>query len=136
MNPRRYKLISLMLALMLISNLFFVTGCGKNATPHPNQLSDFDGQVYDRLTEAQAALTSAKAQVANGNIAGTPEVKLAINSCGAVYNTTRASWITWRDIYSGTKPGDEASAKAKLTSDMASLSQAIAQLVKLTGGGK
>jgi len=53
---RNVNLTLALLVMFLTASLAGVlAGCAKNATPHPNQLNAFDGQTYDRLTEAQAA---------------------------------------------------------------------------------
>jgi hypothetical protein len=110
----------------------FYGGCAKNVTPHPNQLNAFDGQVYDRLTEAQAALDEAKAQFAAGKLP--PTAKTVINGAGATYEQTRTAWVLWRDVSMGVKQGDQDSLHTQLLADMNQLAQAIINVKALFGG--
>ena len=130
MLQRRYKVSACLLVLILLS---FGAGCAKKATPHPNQINSFDGATYDTLITAQATLSEAKAQFAAGKLpAGSKDI---INTAGAAYETARTSWVTWRDVYQGLKPGDANAAQAQLASDMTQLAGAIANLTKLIQGG-
>jgi predicted lipoprotein len=128
MIRRNRNLAVCLLVLLAVSNI----GCQKNVTPHPNQLNTFDGQAYDRLTEAQAALNEAKSQYAQGKLPVT--AKEVINASGAVYNTTYASWLNYRDIVQGKTAGDPEAARLKMLADMNQLAQAIVQLKNLIGG--
>lgn len=125
----RSHLFAILAVLVVVSNI----GCHPNATPHPNQINSFDGQAYDRLTEAQAALNEAKAQYQAGKISG-PATKQIINAAGSAYETTRTSWQTWRDIVQGKTAGDANAAQLKLTQDMNQLAAAIVNLKSLIGG--
>ena len=121
------------LVLALLTAAIVGGACAKKTVvPHPNQINAFDGQTYDTLVTSQAALDEAKKQFAAGKLpAGSKDV---INGAGTSYEAARSAWMTWRDIYQGTKPGDQAAAQAALTADMSSLAVAIANVVKLTGG--
>jgi hypothetical protein len=130
MRHRRVPVAIVLALLVLISTV----GCHKSVTPHPNQLSDLDGQVYDRLTEAQAALDAAKAQYAAGKLPQTSTVKSIINGAGAAYETTRTSWVVYRDILQGTASGDAAAAQLRLQQNMTEMAAAIVKVVQLTGG--
>jgi hypothetical protein len=111
----------------------FTLGCQKNVvTAHPNQINSFDGQTYDALVTAQAALDEAKTQFAAGKLP--TGSKVVINAGGAAYEAARTSWATWRDISLGVKAGDVNAAQVQLNSDMLAMAQAIAKVVALTGG--
>ena len=106
--------------------------CQKNVRPHPNQINSFDGQTYDTLISAQAALDAAKAQYKSGRL---PEsAKPIINDAGSAYEQARTSWQLWRDITLGLKPGDPETRQAKVRTDMQQLAAAIANLRHATGG--
>lgn len=130
MNHRRTRSITA-LAVIAILMTALGTGCPKNVTPHPNQLNTFDGQAYDRLTEAQAALNEAKDQYAAGKLPVT--AKTVINDAGAIYNTTSAAWLTYRDTLQGKTAGDPEAAKQALLADLNRLAQAIVNLKALGG---
>jgi predicted lipoprotein len=128
----RKAVISLVIVLLAVT---FTVGCQKNlVTAHPNQINTFDGQTYDTLVTAQAALDEAKSQFAQGKLpAGS---KIVINAGGAAYEAARSSWATWRDISLGVKAGDVNAAQLQLNSDMLAMATAIAKVVALTGGGR
>jgi hypothetical protein len=128
----RNRKTAIALAFVLTIAMVSTIGCQKNVTPHPNQLSDLDGKVYDRLTEAQAALDEAKAQYSQGKLP--PTAKDVINAGGAAYETARTSWMTYRDVLSGVKTGSVDAQQQQLNADMLAMAQAIAKVVALTGG--
>jgi 5,10-methenyltetrahydromethanopterin hydrogenase len=129
MIRRTRSLVGLFIVLAVVSNV----GCHpKAAVPHPNQLNTFDGAAYDRLTEAQAALTEIKTQYAAGKLPTT--AKPVINEAGAIYNTAYASWLNYRDILQGKTGGDPEAQKQKMLEDMNKLAQAIVSLRNLIGG--
>jgi uncharacterized MAPEG superfamily protein len=132
----RSKIIPTLLVAVLMVAQFATIGCGKSVHPHPNQLNTLDGQAYDRLTEAQAALDEAKAQYAAAKLPQTAMVKAIINDAGAAYETARTSWMVYRDVLQGTTTGDPTAAQAALQQNMTSLAVAIAKVVQLTSGGK
>lgn len=129
---RNRSLFAVVIVLLFLSNI----GCQKNVVAHPNQINSFDGQTYDALISAQAALDEAKTQYSQGKFAAVPNAKLIINSGGAAYETARNAWQTWRDITLGVKSGDANAAQMTLQNDMNALAAAIANVVKLTTGGK
>ena len=131
-KTRNRSLFAVVTLLLVVSNI----GCMKNVTAHPNQINSFDGQTYDALVAAQGALDEAKSQYSAGKLTSVPNAKLIINSGGAAYETARTAWQTWRDITLGVKPGDATTAQTVLQTDMAQLAVAIANVVKLTTGGK
>lgn len=130
MHQRNRSLFAVLIVLFALSNI----GCMKKATPHPNQINSFDGQVYDTLTTAQATLDEAKSQYAAGKLAAVPNAKQIINAGGASYETARTAWMTWRDTVQGTRSGDPAVLQSTLQADMNSLAAAIAKVVTLIGG--
>lgn len=132
LNRHSRNFAAFVVLLLVLSNL----GCQKNVVAHPNQINSFDGQTYDALTSAQAALDEAKAQYAQGKFAAVPNAKLIINSAGQAYETSRLAWQTWRDITLGVKPGNPTVAQEQLQMDMNQLAVQIANVVKLTTGGK
>lgn len=111
--------------------ILFTIGCQKKVTPHPNQLNAFDGQAYDSLVSAQAALEEAKGQYASGKLP--PAAKVIINDAGALYESARTGWLYWRDISMGIKSGDVNEAQARLQDDLAQLSTAIAKVAAIKG---
>jgi len=118
--------ISILMTVIAFALLLIGAGCAKAQPVHPNQINTFDGDAYDALTAAQAALNEAKSQYSAGKLPAS--AKAIINSTGAAYNTANASWKSWRDIVQGTKPGDAGAAQAQLTTDLAALSQSVANL--------
>jgi predicted lipoprotein len=126
------NLLCVLAVVLVMSNI----GCQKKVGAHPNQINSFDGQTYDTLVSAQAALDEAKNQYAQGKLTAVPNAKLIINTAGASYETTRTAWMTWRDITLGVKSGDAAASQTVLETDMAQLAVAVANVVKLTSGGK
>ncbi len=116
--------------------LMVMGGCaakqGGATTVHPNQINSFDGQTYDILVSAQAALDEAKSQYKAGTLPSSS--KSLINAAGASYETARTSWQMWRDVTLGVRFGDPAALKVQVQSDTMQLTQAIAAVVKLTGG--
>lgn len=129
MKQRRIGAPVLLLMLLVLS-----FGCAKKVTPHPNQINSFDGQAYDALTYAQAALDEAKAQYQKGSLP--PGSKDIINAAGAAYETARTSWSTWRDIAQGLKAGDATASQAQLQTDIAQMTAAIAKVVQLITSAK
>lgn len=121
--------VQLIAALLLI---FSTVACQKRATPHPNQLNAFDGQVYDSLVSAQAALDAAKGQYASGKLPASS--KEVINDAGTAYESARTGWVYWRDLSMGIKSGDVNAAQATLQQDLAQLANAIAKVAALKGG--
>jgi hypothetical protein len=123
------SLVGVLIVLAVMSNV----GCHtKAAIPHPNQLNSFDGQAYDRLTEAQAVLNEAKAQYAAGKLPVAS--KTVINDTGNIYNVGYAAWLNYRDIVQGKTAGDPQLAQQTLLIDMNQLAQAIISLKNLIGG--
>ena len=118
--------------LLTVIAVIFTIGCQKKVTPHPNQLNAFDGQAYDSLVSAQAAIDEAKGQYASGKLP--PSSKAIINDAGAVYESARTGWLYWRDVSMGIKSGDVNEAQARLQDDLAQLSAAIAKVVAIKGG--
>lgn len=130
---RNFNFTLAMLVLLLTASLAGVlAGCAKNATPHPNQINAFDGQTYDRLTEAQAALDEAKVQYQTGKLPAT--AKTVINDTGAIYEQARTAHNLWRDISLGVKSGDAEATHLLLLSDMNQLAVAIVNLKNIAGG--
>ena len=127
----RHREVRVAVILTVIAVVFTI-GCQKKITPHPNQLNAFDGQAYDSLVSAQAALDEAKGQYASGKLP--PSSKAIINDAGAVYESARTGWVYWRDVSMGIKPGDVNEAQAKLQDDLAQLAAAIAKVVAIKGG--
>jgi hypothetical protein len=105
---------------------------GAATAVHPNQINAFDGQTYDILVSAQAALDEAKLQYKAGKLPTSS--KSLINAAGASYETARTSWQTWRDVSLGVRFGDPEALKVTVQADTLALTQAIAEVVKLTGG--
>lgn len=73
------------LAVASVVCVVFATGCGTQ-TPHPNQLSAFDGASYDTLTLTHGALTSLRAQVAVSYPKYAPVFNQAAGSYAAAYD--------------------------------------------------
>jgi hypothetical protein len=118
--------------ILTVIAVMFTIDCQKKATPHPNQLNVFDGQAYDSLVSAQAALDEAKGQYASGKLP--PSSKTVINDAGAAYESARTGWVYWRDVSMGIKSGDVNEAQTKLQDDLAQLAVAIAKVVAVKGG--
>jgi hypothetical protein len=127
MRNREVRLTVILTVLAVV----FTIGCQKKVTPHPNQLNAFDGQAYDSLVSAQAALDEAKGQYASGKLP--PASKAVINDAGAAYESARTGWVYWRDVSMGIKSGDVNEAQAKLQDDLAQLSAAIAKIAAMKG---
>jgi hypothetical protein len=86
----------------------------------------------DILVSAQAALDEAKLQYKAGKLPTSS--KTLINAAGASYETARTSWQTWRDVSLGVRFGDPEALRVTVQADTLALTQAIAEVVKLTGG--
>jgi hypothetical protein len=121
--------VTVILAVMAV---LLTIGCQKKVTPHPNQLNAFDGQAYDSLVSAQAALDEAKGQYASGKLP--PTSKAVINDAGAAYESARTGWVYWRDVSMGIKSGDVNAAQEKLQEDLTQLATAIAKVAAIKGG--
>ncbi|HEX4769230.1 MAG TPA: hypothetical protein VH351_00260 [Bryobacteraceae bacterium] len=83
--------LKLSAAALLGFALFTFTGCGTQPK-HPNQLSTFDGDSYDSLTAAHAALTSLRVSVSSSY----PKYTTAFNQAGAAYGVAYNAYATYR----------------------------------------
>lgn len=125
---QRVLLPLLLLASLTTSQL----ACQKNlVTAHPNQLSTLDGQAYDLLYTAQAALQEAQKQFQAGNIP--QSAKPVYTVAAAAYNDCEAAWKTYRAVLAGTQSGDLTQYTQALTDQMKILNDSILALQKLGG---
>lgn len=122
MNLRR-KLSVLVILLTLCAAL----GCSH--TPyvvHPGATGTPDSQMADRLNEAQASLTQAKKNIADGTWPKTWAVE--VDHAGFLYNVARTSLITYEDVAAGKKTGDPVALQALATKDIQALADAVSAL--------
>ena len=122
---RRKAGITLALAIVLAA-----AGCNKYVV-HPGSASTFDSQAYDSLLVAQAAIDSAKAEYAAGQIP--PSSKDLLNKAIGVYDIAQAAWHTYHDTAASASTGDTSKLQAELTDDLNQLSAAISQFEQSIG---
>lgn len=84
------KTILSITSLVALAGILFTVGCGSSV--HPNQINPFDGDTYDTLTTARAALVATKSRVQ----AQYPKYVVLTNTAIASYNTAYASYVTFR----------------------------------------
>jgi hypothetical protein len=99
-------------AVVLVILALALTSCIKPGTPavpaHPNQINVFDGQAYDVLISAQAALTQAKTLAPQF-----PQYKAELNMAIAAYNAAQAAYKAYHTAASPT-PASQAALQAQL----------------------
>ena len=117
----------ILLPLLLVLSL---AACQRNPAPsHPNQLSTLDGQAYDVLYTAQAALKEAAAQFKAGTLPQSS--KPVYTAAAAAYNNCQAAWKTYRAILQNPQSGDLTAVTKALQDQMALLNQSIVALKQL-----
>lgn len=116
----------------LVFVILLSAGCAAKAPiPPPNQLSTLDGQAWDVLYTAQAALQEAQKQFQAGTI---PQSAMPVYTAAAVaYNNCEATWHTYRAALAGTQSGDLTAYEQALKDQMTILKESIAAL-KTIGG--
>lgn len=103
------------LCLGLIATIALTVGCAKHvAAPVPGAINVFDSTSYRTLVDAQAAIQSVKADVANGKKTLNPTEKAVLNQAIQDYNIAQAAWQAYH---------------AGATQDTTTLASAINQLV-------
>ena len=113
------------LPILLALVLTLMPGCQHAAvTPHPNQISTFDGAAYDGLIVAQASITQAKTL-----ITAHPEFKTELNQAIAAYNTAIAAYKLYHSQAAG------APSSADLQSQVVALTSSVSQLLAKLGVG-
>ncbi|MDE2101325.1 MAG: hypothetical protein KGL39_29025 [Patescibacteria group bacterium] len=128
------RLLPLMVAMFLSAAA--LTMCSQKVEvlpPRPNQLTTLDGQAYDVLFIAHAAIEKAKSEFTAGLLPKGASVE--INDTVKSYNLARATWLTYRAvILSQSASSDTAQTQAvELNNDLAQLQAAIKVL---QGGGQ
>ena len=103
---------------------------------HPNAVSQLDSDTYDALVTANAAINSAKDQLATSALPAS--AGQTINYTVAAYNTAGGAWLTYRHTVESLAPGAAAPAAetAALQSSLSSLTKAIVSLQNLIKGVK
>lgn len=77
------------LALLILGAI----GCGPGkTTPHPGQINTLDGDTYDSLTAARAAIATMRSKVQTSY----PEYTAQYNQAAAAYGTAYASYVAFR----------------------------------------
>lgn len=93
--------------------------------PHPDQVSALDGQAYDALLAANAAITSAEQQVQKGNLPAAKWTPL-INDAIRAYDLADSAWVNYRNAVKAGASGQP----DQLKSDIQNMNGAVGALTK------
>ena len=116
--------MALMLAFVAVAMIASSPGCAAAKPIHPGAVNQFDSTAYDSLITVQAALTTAK-----GQIAAFPQFKPQLNQAIAAYNTAQAAY----KVYHTAALAGDTSQQAALSAEITTLTQQVAQLLTSMG---
>src|SRR5262249_11390054 len=93
------------LAFLLIVPLALATpACAMHYNMHPGALNRFDSVAYDTLLVAETTIDQARLDLQSGRLPAGAQP--ALDALVASYNTTRATWLTYRGALSTNAPTD------------------------------
>jgi hypothetical protein len=117
------RLLSVVLLSLAPLLLFPSLACHKSATvaPVPGAVNTFDSTMYRALMDAQAAITSFKADVASGKLTLSATGKATLNQVITDYDAANALWQTYHASNGTTAPAPVQAAITTLQTDVQKL---------------
>ncbi len=119
--------------IAILAILLCTAGCHKNVqAPVPGQIDTFDASSFRTLMDAQAAIGSFRADIAQGTLTLNDSQKKIFNQLITDYNTAESLW----QLYHAGASNDQAAIQSAVTALVNDLSDIAIQIHPPKTGGK